>query len=233
MQENISIADILKICLKKWKFIAVVTVLCAVTSYLISSFMMIPMYKSVGQINTKNSSFATEAVDNVTVGAINAAEKLGATFIEMLKNDTFLSKVKNMGNFSLSTSEIRNMLVFDQPDDTGIINIRVNAKDPKLAYMLVQEILRHAPSYLEGEMQGTTVDVLQEARFETVPYAPNTARNVVLGILLGIVFGVIGSLCLEFFNKKIETSEEIEESFGMPILGEIPNLRGGRGSGVY
>ena len=233
MQENISITDILKICLKKWRFIAVITVLCAILSYLITAFLMTPMYKSVGQINTKNTSFATEMVDNVTVGAINAAEKLGATFIEMLKNDTFLSKVKNMGNFSLSTGEIRGMLVFDQPDDTGIINIRVNADDPQLAYRLVTEILRHAPAYLEGEMQGTTIDILQEARFETSPYAPNIPRNVVLGILLGMVLGVIGAMCLEFFNKKIETSEEIEEIFDMPILGEIPNLRGGRGSGVY
>ncbi len=233
MQENISITDVLKICLKKWKIVAVITILCALGAYLISTFMMSPMYKSVGQINTKNTSFATEEVNNVTIGAINAAEKLGATFIEMLKNDTFLSKVKNMGNFSLSTGEIRSMLVFDQPDDTGIINIRANARDPKFAYMLVQEILRHAPAYLEGEMQGTTVDVLQEARFETAPYAPNTTRNIVIGILLGLALGVVGALCVEFFNKKIEIAEEIEEIFAMPILGEIPNLRGGRGSGVY
>ena len=233
MQENISITDILKICLKKWKIVAIITILCAFGAYLISSFMMAPMYKSVGQINTKNTRFATEEIDDVTIGAINAAEKLGATFIEMLKNDTFLSKVKNMGNFSLSTGEIRSMLVFEQPDDTGIINIRVNAEDPKLAYMLVQEILRHAPSYLEGEMQGTTVDILQEARFETAPYAPNTARNIILGLLLGLVLGVVGAMCLEFFNKKIETADEIEEIFNIPILGEIPNLRGGRGSGVY
>ena len=33
--------------------------------------------------------------------------------------------------------------------------------------------------------------------------------------------------------KKIDGSEGLEERYGYPVLGEIPNLRGGRGSGVY
>lgn len=233
MKENISITDILKICLKRWYIIVVFSIVFAIGAYLISEFVISPMYKSSGQIHAKNNSASAEFSTEITSGELSASERLGITFIEMLKNDTFLSKVKNMGNFDLSTGQIRGMLVFQQPEDTAIINIRVNSSDAKLSYMLAQEILRHAPAYLEGEMQGTTVDVLQEARLETSPYSPNVSRNSFYGLLLGFVFGVILCLCLEFFNKKIESAEEVEEAFGYPVLGEIPNLKGGRGSGVY
>lgn len=233
MKENLNMTDILKICLKKWQITAIFIVVFAVGAYMYSTFVIDPMYKSSGQIYIKNSNVTEEISGNVTASALSAGEKLGITFIEMLKNDTFLSKVKNMGNFDLSTGAIRSMLVFDQPNDTAIINVRVNSADPKQAHLLVQEILRHAPAYLEGEIPKTSVDVLQEGKLETTPYSPNVMRNILIGIFLGGVLGIIASLCLEFFNKKIEGSEELEESFGYPILGEIPNLRGGRGSGVY
>ena len=73
----------------------------------------------------------------------------------------------------------------------------------------------------------------QEARLETSPYSPNVINNTLLGMVIGIVIGIVIALCLEFFNKKINSSEKLEEIYGYPVLGEIPNLRGGRGSGVY
>ena len=99
--------------------------------------------------------------------------------------------------------------------------------------MIAKQILFLAPRYLESTERGTSVKVIDDAELETKPYSPKTAVNVLLGIAIGIVIGVVVSLCLEFLNKKITGSEMLEEIYGYPVLGEIPNLRGGRGSGVY
>lgn len=233
MKESISLTDVLKMCLRHWFVILGSIVAFAIIAYLYSSFMVSPMYKSSGQIYISNTSLSAEERTNLTVSDLNSVEKLGPTFMETMKNDDFLNVVKNMGNLNVSTAAIRNMLVLDQPEETGLINIRVNAKSSKQAYEIAKEILRHAPKYLEDKIPGTTVKVFQDARLETEPYSPNMTKNMLFGIVIGLVLGVILTICLEIFNKKIDGSEGIEEEYGYPVLGEIPNLRGGRGSGVY
>lgn len=233
MKENISIVDVLKMCFKHWFIILGSVIAFAVAAYLYSSFVVAPMYKSSGQIYIANTSLAVEERTNLTSSDLSSVEKLGPTFIETMKNDDFLNIVKNMGNFNVSTASIRNMLILEQPEETGLINIRVNSKSSKQAYEIAKEILQHAPKYLEDKVPGTTVKVFQDAKLETVPYSPNIPRNVLFGIVIGLLFGIMITLCVEIFNKKIDGSEGLEEGYGYPVLGEIPNLRGGRGSGVY
>lgn len=233
VKDNISLTDILKMCVRHWFVILGSIVLFAVAAYLYSSYVVTPMYKSGGQIYITNTTLSAEERTNLTSGDLSSVEKLGPTFIETMKNDDFLNVVKNMGNFDISTAAIRNMLVLDQPEETGLINIRVNSRSSKQAYAVAKEILRHAPKYLEEKVPGTTVKVFQDARLETAPYAPNIPRNVLFGIIIGLVFGVLLTIGIEIFDKKIDGSEGLEERYGYPVLGEIPNLRGGRGSGVY
>lgn len=233
MKQNISLTDIFKMCLKHWILILAVVVVAAVGSYLYSTYVVSPMYRSTGQLNISNRSGETDAATEVVTVDLNSREKLAPTFIELMKNETFLNKVKNMGNFDLSTAAIKSMVEFEQPEGTTLINVRVKSTSAKQAYLIANEILKHAPSYLESEISGTAVKTIQEAELATDPYSPNVKRNISLAVLIGIILGILLSVIIELLDKKINSSEGLEERFGYPVLGEIPNLRGGRGSGVY
>ncbi len=221
----------LKICLKRWYLMVIFSLLFALGMYVYSAYIQTPMYKSTGQLHVTNSNMAVEDTTKISASDLSSGERLCNTLIELMKNDAFLEKVKNMGRFEVSTGSMRGMLVFDQPDETTLINIRVNNKNPEFAYELATEVLEHAPKYLENEITGTSVKVIQMPRVETAPYSPNVGRSAVIGFVIGFVVGIALALCMEFLNTKVEDSEGMEEAFGYPVLGEIPNLKTGLGGG--
>lgn len=233
MKQNINLTDILKMCLKHWLLVLAITVVVAIFSYIYSIYFATPMYSSSGQLNISNRTGESGRVTEIITSDLASRERLAPTFIEIMKNDTFLNKVKNMGNFDLSVAAIRGMVTFEQPEDTSLINISVRSTSAKQAYLVAQEILKHAPLYLESEMGGSTVKTIQEAELPTKPYSPNVQKNVLVATLCGLFLGVLAAVTIELLDKKISSSEGLEEKYGYPILGEIPNLRGGRGSGVY
>lgn len=232
MNSNTSLLDMLKICLKRWYLMVIFSLLFAFGMYFYSAYIQTPMYKSTGQLYVTNSNIAVEDTTKISASDLSSGERLCNTLVELMKNDAFLEKVKNMGGIEKSTSAIRGMLVFDQPDETTLINIRVNNKSPEFACELATEVLKHAPKYLENEITGTSVKVIQLPRVESTPYSPNVGKSTVIGFIIGFVIGVALALCLEFLSTKIEDSEGIEEAFGYPVLGEIPNLKAGLG-GAY
>ncbi len=220
-------------CLKHWLLILALAIATAVLAYVYSVYFATPMYESTGQLNISNRTAESTRVTEVVTTDLASRERLAPTFIEIMKNDTFLNKVKNMGNFDLSTAAIRGMIEFEQPEETSLINLSVKSTSAKQAYLVAQEILKHAPLYLESEVGGTDVKTIQEAELATKPYSPNIPKNVLIAVLAGLFIGVLAAVAIEVLDKKINTSEGLEERYGYPILGEIPNLRGGRGSGVY
>jgi capsular exopolysaccharide synthesis family protein len=54
---------------------------------------------------------------------------------------------------------------------------------------------------------------------------PRGRMNVVLGALLGIILGVGAAFFLEYLDRTVRTSSDIETLLGIPVLGIIPRLR--------
>lgn len=68
------------------------------------------------------------------------------------------------------------------------------------------------------------VDVVDPARV-SVPLAPRGRMNVFLGALLGMILGVGAAFFLEYLDRTVRTSADVETLLGIPVLGIIPRLR--------
>ncbi len=53
------------------------------------------------------------------------------------------------------------------------------------------------------------------------PIRPNTTFNILIGFLLSLILPLIFILIKEFFNTKIHTVEEVENTYKIPVLGVI------------
>jgi succinoglycan biosynthesis transport protein ExoP len=58
----------------------------------------------------------------------------------------------------------------------------------------------------------------------TLPRSPNSSRNkfYALGGMAGLAGGLLLAFSLEYFRPGVKTSTEIEQSFGLPVVGNIP-----------
>ena len=71
---------------------------------------------------------------------------------------------------------------------------------------------------------GPYVEVIDPA-IGAVPVAPRERMNVVLGALLGTILGVGAAFFLEYLDRTVRTSSDVEALLGLPVMGIIPRLR--------
>ncbi len=57
------------------------------------------------------------------------------------------------------------------------------------------------------------------------PIDPRGRMNVLLGALLGLILGVGAAFFLEYLDRTVRTSSDVETLLGIPVLGIIPRLR--------
>lgn len=75
---------------------------------------------------------------------------------------------------------------------------------------------------LLAELSYGNVDIAQEAMPPTRPSSPKTSRNVALAILVGLFIGVGLAFVLERLDRRIRGPEDLEELYGLPMLGAVP-----------
>jgi capsular exopolysaccharide synthesis family protein len=76
---------------------------------------------------------------------------------------------------------------------------------------------------LLSELHYGDVQVAREASPPSAPSSPKVKRNTILGAILGLLIGISVVFLLEHFDLTIRDPRELEEIYGAPMLGAIPN----------
>ena len=75
---------------------------------------------------------------------------------------------------------------------------------------------------LAQALQTGGAELVQPATPPSEPSSPHPTRNVALGLILGLLLGFGLAGLLEQFDRRIRSSEEMEELYGLPVLARIP-----------
>lgn len=78
---------------------------------------------------------------------------------------------------------------------------------------------------LTQALQTGGAELVQTASPPGSPSSPNTKRNVLLGLILGLLLGFGLAALLERLDRRVRSSEELEEIYGLPLLAKIPRSR--------
>lgn len=99
------------------------------------------------------------------------------------------------------------------------------------------EALRSVYEYFLGRLQETSAQqgiqkadsrILSEAVVPAVPSAPRKSMVLALSAVLGFMLGAGLVLLREMTNRTVRTAEELERLTGLPVLGQVPIIPGGR-----
>jgi capsular exopolysaccharide synthesis family protein len=69
------------------------------------------------------------------------------------------------------------------------------------------------------------VQLVAAARVPLSPSSPRVSRNVLVGALLGLLIGVGMLILMERYDQRIRDPEELQDIYGVPLLGIIPESR--------
>ncbi len=76
------------------------------------------------------------------------------------------------------------------------------------------------------QSQNVNIWVIKKATLSAVPSKPNKKRNFLLSIVLGLFGGVGLAFFIEYLDNTLNTTRQIEERYGLTVLGSIEELNG-------
>ena len=92
---------------------------------------------------------------------------------------------------------------------------------------------RDAVGFLRSQQYEAEITAAAASTYVTVvdsasaayPVAPVGGNNLLLGAILGLILGVGAAFFLEYLDRTVRTSAEVEMLLSIPVLGVIPRLR--------
>ena len=96
--------------------------------------------------------------------------------------------------------------------------------DREVKQGLYQAVLaRYNTAKIKKQVEVSDIQILERAE---VPPLKSTLKVIfsraILGIFLGLGLGVVLAVVLEFFDKTVQDSEDLQSRLKMPVLGNIP-----------
>jgi succinoglycan biosynthesis transport protein ExoP len=74
-------------------------------------------------------------------------------------------------------------------------------------------------------LQTGKAEIVQQASAPTSPSSPKPVRNGVLGLMLGLLLGLGLAFLFERLDRRIKDPRELEDTYGLPVLGTISDSR--------
>lgn len=101
---------------------------------------------------------------------------------------------------------------------------RLNRQMTTLAelYTLLQTRLKEAQ--VAEAVEDPSVRVVEEAILPLEPVSPRPLRNMALATVMGLMLGVGLAFAREYMDRRLHSSDQIEQLYGLPTIARIPSM---------
>jgi capsular exopolysaccharide synthesis family protein len=169
----------------------------------------------------KGREHLQSVVDETVEQALQAARAEYQTALR--KERALLAEIERLKNQDLR----------DSPAVLSYNNLEIELSTRR---QLLDELLRkQSETMVVSSLQNedtSNIRVVDHALVPGGPFRPSLRREMTLGLLAGLVLGIGLVILLEFLDRTIKTSEQVESLLQLPTLAVIPDLSAsGRGYG--
>ena len=220
MEETMDLREILQIIYKRLWFIILVTLVCIISSGIISIFVLDSIYEASTTLMV--SKTRDDQSSNLQYNDILMNQKLVKTYSEIVKSNRVLEKVIEQLDLDMTTGDLKNKIQVSSVSDTEIIRIAVQDKDPNFATELANSIAVVFMGEIGSIMKMDNVQFIDPAKVPIDPVKPRPLLNIAIAAVLGVMISVFIVFLVEYFDNTVKTVDDVENKLGLPVLGSIP-----------
>lgn len=221
-QENeISLLDLFKILRSHIVLIVLSTLLVGVIAGAYAFLIADPQYKSNAyvMVAVQASSGTEDSFDLIN------AQRLLSTAAELIKMPVVLEEVIAELDLDMTVSQLGSRLTVTSSNTSFFINVSYLSEDPELSRDIVNEVIDQAKIFADANVPILDNNIVRTSFAGRGVYdSPNRVLYVVIGLILGGIVGVGFAFLKEMFNNTYRTKEQLEQAFGIQVLGTIPEF---------
>lgn len=206
--------DIIKIVLRKMKFIVIFPVVAVMLVSCIVYMTQSPRYTSVTTLYLINTGSSASTSD------VNYAEKLINDYVLLAQNST----VQNQAAVALGQTSVGQYGIKVTPEeDAHVIHISATADNPATAANVANVYASCVITYLTDMMDTDSVSVLEAAKPSRAPSNEgDKLRTIAIAGVIGMAVGIIISLFAVMLDDTVHSADDLTAAINVPVLAEMP-----------
>ena len=233
MEKEISLVELWQGIKKNFIWIFLLSIVLGGLTFLVNQFVLAPEYESqTTMIIGKPEEYQGAPAKDLEYNDVMLNQQLVSTYSEIIKSREISDEViKNLG-LKFSFKEFKEKVKVEAVKDTELISITVSDTIPERAMDIANETAEIFQKKIAYIMKVDNVQILDEAVLPKEPVAPRVILNTLLGFILGGMIATFIAIVKELLDNTVKSSEQIQEEYGLPVLGILPKIKG-KGGKIY
>ena len=221
MEETIDLREYFAIIKKRFWIIALLAIISALISGVISFFMLKPVYEAKSTLIVNADKQAETQI--VTGDQITVTQKLAVTYGEIIKSRIVLDDVIKNLKLENTYESLSGQITVSPVNDTQIISISVQDTNRERARDIANEIPKVFTKEAKRITKANDIQVIDKAILPKDAVKPNKMMNIAIAAVLGMMIGLFIVFLIEYLDNKMKTPQDIEKHLGLSVIGVIPN----------
>lgn len=221
---EIDLSRVLNAMWRKAWAIVLAMVLVGGAAFFYAYFRIPARYQASALMYVNNSSFSLGGT-SISLSDLSASKTLVNSYIAILKTRQTMGEVIERSGVPYSCEELEEMVSAASVNATEIFKINVLAPDPAEAALIANTIVEVLPEKIAGVIAGSSVRVVDYAVAPLTKASPNLTAYAVGGMVLGFILSSLALFLRELLDDQIHDEEYLFQTYGLPILAVVPDLR--------
>lgn len=187
--------------------------------FVISYFIMDRKYESTTQLYILSNQ---DSSSEITYTDLETSSYLIKDYMVLVTSRLVTNQVISDLGLNMKHEELLKYITVENPEETRILNIKVEYKDPVIARRIADSIRDTTTGLITSITQNEQAIRIVEANEPEAPSKPNIKFNTVLGGAIGGMIGVFIIVLYHLSDDTLKTSVDIEKYLEIKVIGSIP-----------
>lgn len=218
-----TLLELFQLLKKHLQLVITLPVVCAIAMGIVSFAVMDNTYTATTTMYVRANN--TDDNGQMNYNDLSASQMLSNDIATLLDSDSVKSgAAKELGLTNLDDYKVS----VSSETTTRVITLSVIGTDAKETAEVAKAMASSVSTVAQNVGAAQSINVIDEAKTPEAPSGPKRMLYVAVAFLAGIFIAVAYVVLADMLNTRIRGAEEAEELLGIPVVGRIPAMKGGK-----
>ena len=220
-----TLLELLQLMRKHLKLVILLPIVCALAMGVYSYAFMANTYTASTSMYVLAKQTSANSDNAANYSNLNASQMLANDVSTLLKSDRIAADtVKNLHLDSLKGYSTK----VTSETTSRVITLSVTGSDPDTSAAIANEMASNVSKVAQQVMDVQSVNVIVQAVSPSSPSGPNRSMYIAVALLAGLFIAIAIVVVSDMLNTKVRNADEVEELLGLPVIGRMPAVKGGK-----
>ncbi|WP_276866871.1 YveK family protein [Enorma massiliensis] len=219
-----TLLELLTLLRKHLKLVIMLPIVCMVAMGLASVLMMNDTYTATTDMYVLASSEGSNSSSALS-SDLSASQMLTNDVATLLQSDRVMSDAADQ----LGLPNLRGYdITVTSESTTRVVTLQVTSSDAQGSANVANALADCVSNVAQEVMNVESVNVIDEAPTPEAPSGPNRMLYVAVAAMAGLFAAVAIVVLMDVIDTRVRSAEDVEELLELPVIGRIPEMKGGR-----